>query len=233
MVRLEDAVIARLETQGSHFEVLVDPYLALDYKQGDDIDIEKVLAIDTIFKDSKKGDKASEENVFDLLEVDNILDAARKIIEKGEIQLTTLQRRKMMEDRKKQLINLIVRNAINPQTNTPHPPGRIEKALDEARFKIEITKTAQDHMTGAMKVLRPIIPIKIETRTIAVKMAGDFAGKAYSVIQSFGPIKKEEWLKDGSWAFLIDLPAGIVEDFFNELNSVTKGDVETKIVEKK
>ena len=61
MVTLEDAVIARLEYYGEHFEILVDPDLASDFKRGEDIKIEDVLAVEEVFKDARKGDKASEE----------------------------------------------------------------------------------------------------------------------------------------------------------------------------
>ena|GEM_PF-6182268 len=46
MVRLEDAVIARLETHGEKFEVLVDPNLVQDVREGKEVDMMECLAID-------------------------------------------------------------------------------------------------------------------------------------------------------------------------------------------
>lgn len=227
---LGDAVIARLNTHGSNFEVLVDPDLALDFKRGEDVDISKALAAETIFKDSKKGDKASEERMREIFETDDAVEIAKIIIKKGEIQLTTLQRRKMLDDKKKQIVNHITRNAINPQTNTPHPPARIEKAMDEARVQIDLGKTVEEQVTKILKELKPIIPIRFEEKSIAVKIPGQFAAKAFSIVKSYGDVKKEEWLDDGSWAFLIDIPAGMAEEFFNDLNALTKGEVETKLM---
>lgn len=232
MVSVEAAVIARLVTHGEHFEVLVDPDLALDLKQGKDIDIAKVLAVDTIFKDAKKGDRASEEHMAKVFATSDPLEIAKQIIKKGEIQLTTDQRRRMLEDRKKQVVALITRNAINPQTGTPHPPQRIEKAMEEARVHVDLGKSAEEQVQVVVKALRPILPIRFEERTIAVKIPAQYAARAYSVVKGFGNIRKEEWLNDGSWAFVMDLPAGAVEEFFNELNSLTKGEVETKILKK-
>lgn len=230
MVKLEDAVIARLETHGERYEVLVDPDLALELKRGKEIDISQVLAVDTIFKDSKKGDRASEERMKQLFATSNAFEVAKIIIKKGDIQLTTEQRRKMQEDRKKQIISIIARNAINPQTNAPHPPQRIEKVMEEARVHIDLSKTAEEQVQEVLKALRPIIPIRFEERIVAAKIPAQYAGKAYSVVKSFGEIKKEEWQKDGSWIILINLPAGVVDEFFEALNSLTKGEVDTKIV---
>ena len=60
MVSLDDAVIARLKKGVEHFEILVDPYAAADLIDGNEIEINQCLAIDSIFKDSKKGTHASE-----------------------------------------------------------------------------------------------------------------------------------------------------------------------------
>ena len=60
MVNVDEAVIARLESYGERFEILVDAELAADYKRGEDIAIEDVLAVEEVFKDAHKADKASE-----------------------------------------------------------------------------------------------------------------------------------------------------------------------------
>lgn len=230
MVSVEEAVIARLESHGSKFEVLVDPDLALDVKKGIKNDMTDVLAVETIFKDSKKGDQASEEHIREILGTDDILEAAKAIIEKGDIQLTTAQRRKIQEDRKKQVITFISKHGINPKTGTPHPPNRIEKVMDEARVHIDLFKSAEEQAPKVLKAIRPLIPIRFEERTVAVRIPAHYAGKAHSIVQGFGNVKKEEWQKDGSLIVLTELPAGSVEDFFNELNKLTKGQIESKII---
>ncbi|MFQ5800829.1 MAG: ribosome assembly factor SBDS [Candidatus Hydrothermarchaeales archaeon] len=230
MVSLDDAVIARLESHGSRFEILVDPDLALDFKKGKDVDISEILAAEDIFKDSKKGDRASEEHVKEVLGADNVLDAAKVIIKKGELQLTTQQRKKLQEDRKRQVIAIIARNAINPQTKLPHPPARIERAMEEAKVHVDLFKTAEEQVPEVVKVLRPIIPLKFEEKEVAVKVPPQYAGKAVGIVKSFGDVKKEEWQKDGSWICVMRLPAGIVEEFFDKLNQVTHGDIQTKIL---
>jgi len=43
---------------------------------------------------------------------------------------------------------------------------------------------------------------------------------------------KEEWKSDGSYLCLIEIPAGIQQDVYDRLNSLTHGQVEVKIVKK-
>lgn len=232
MVSLDRAVIARLETHGERYEVLVDPELAVDLKRGGDVDVSRVLAVEAVFKDARKGERASEERMRSLFGTADALEVAKKIIRKGEIQLTIEQRRRMLEAKKKKIVSIISRYAVNPRTNAPHPPRRIERALEEAKFHVELGRTAEEQVQPAIKAIRPLLPLSLEERRVAARIPGRYAGKAYPVIKNFGEVKKEEWQEDGSWIILMDLPAGVVEEFFSELNSLTKGEVETKILEK-
>ncbi len=230
MVRLEDAVIARLPSHGMVFEVLVDPELALAFRMGEAVDIQSMLASDKVFKDSKKGEAASEEmiqKVFGTLDVQKI---AEQIIRKGEVQMTTEQRRKMREVRFKQMVALIARRAINPQTGLPHPPTRIERALTEAKVSIDEFKSAEKQFPVIVKALLPIIPLKFETRRIGIKIPASYTGKTHRVVRDFATIKEEQWLNDGSWAAIVEIPAGIQGEFFDKLNNLTRGEVQTKVL---
>lgn len=230
MVKLEDAVIARYEQRGEKFEVLVDPDVAQKVKNGEKVDITSNLAIDTIFKDAHKGDRASIERVKQIFGTENVEEVARKIILDGEIQLTTEQRRKMQDAKRKQIIATIVRNAINPQTKTPHPPQRIETAMEEAKVHIDPFKPVDMQINDVLKALKPIIPIKFEKVKIAVKLSAENYAKAFSDMKNIGEVLKEEWQKDGSWIGVVEIPAGMQTEFLEKINTKTKGNVDTRII---
>jgi ribosome maturation protein SDO1 len=230
MVKLEDAVVARLSTHGTHFEVLVDSELAMDLRSGKPVDLREVLAAEEIFKDSAKGSKASKEMMQKVFGTTDKLKVAEQIIRKGEIQITTEQRRKMRESRLKQIVTLISRRAINPQTGLPHPPARIESAMEEAGIHVDIFKSAEEQLSAIVKALRPILPIKFETRKIAIKIPPAYTGKARGIVSGFAAIKQEQWLNDGSWVAVVEIPAGMQAEFFDKLNELTRGEVQTKVL---
>lgn len=230
MVNLEDAVIARLEIKNENFEILIEPDSAQKFKDGEDIPILESLVIDIIFKDSKKGEKASEEKMNKIFGTNEIAAVAKQILLEGTIQLTTEQRKKMLENKRKQIVASIVRNAINPQTGTPHPAQRIELAMNEAKVHIDPFKPVETQVQEVLDKLKPIIPIRFEKLKIAVKLSGENYGKTYGDMKGFGKITKEEWQKDGSWVGIVEIPAGLQSEFFEKLNQKTKGDVETKIL---
>jgi ribosome maturation protein SDO1 len=230
MVTLEDSVIARLEYYGERFEILVDPDLASEFKRGKNIPLEEILAIEEIFKDVKKGDKASEESMNKAFNSTDPLEAAALILKKGQVQLTAQQRKEMLEEKRKKIIAKITREAINPQTRLPHPARRIEKAMEEAKVHIDPFKSVDEQVNIVLKAIRVKIPIRFEHVNVAIRIPGDYAGKVYSVISDFGKTKKEEWQKDGSWIAVVEVPGGLQESFDRKLSELTGGQVETKIV---
>jgi ribosome maturation protein SDO1 len=230
MINLEDAVIARLEYYGEHFEILVDPDLASDFKSGKEIKMEDVLAVEEVFKDSKKGDKASEEAMMKAFNTVDPLEAAVTIIKKGHVQLTAQQRKEMQEEKRKLIVATITRESINPQTKLPHPARRIEIAMDECRLHIDPFKSVDEQVKTVMKAIRTKIPIRFEKVNVAIKIPGDFTGKVYGVIPTFGKIKKEEWQQDGSWVAVIEIPGGMQDNFYEKLSELTRGEVETKLL---
>jgi ribosome maturation protein SDO1 len=230
VVSLDEAVIARFKKGEDHFEILVDPYGAADFIEGKDVNVMEILAIDAIFKDSKKGTHASEESLQIVFGTTKVKEIATTIIEKGDIQLTTEQRQKMQRTKRNRIVDTIVRNAMDPQTKTPHPRQRIENAMDEAGVHVDPFKPVREQVKTVLEALKPLLPLSMDQVRISVKISAAHIGKAYGVVRNFGSLEREEWQSDGSWIGIIKLPAGMQTDFYEKINDVTKGDVSTKIL---
>jgi ribosome maturation protein SDO1 len=230
MVKLDDAVIARMEKNGHKYEVLVDPDLAMDVKHGKEVDFSDLLAADRVFKDSKAGDEQSPEFLKEQFETEDINAIAKKIITDGDVQLTTEQRRHFLAKKKNEIITMISRNAIDPQSKTPHPPNRIENAMEQAKIHIDAFKSVEEQVTTIVDEIKKIIPISMEKIDFAVKIPAIHAGRCSAIIHKF-EIKKEQWLNDGSLVAEFFLPVGMKQDILNELNSATHGEIDIKIIE--
>ncbi len=230
MVTLDEATVARLKTQGERFEILIDPEKALKFREGEASD--DFLVTNYIFKDARKGEKASEETLKKVFNTTDVLEISKIILKKGEFLYTAEQRKKMLEEKKRAIITLLSRG-IDPRTGYPHPPKRIEDALEKARVHIDPSKGAQEQIEGILKKIRPILPIKFETKEIAVKIPPEYSSKAYGSLKHRYTVLKEEWKKSGTLYLLVSLPAGLQDAFYEDLNSLTKGEAETKLVERK
>ena len=229
MVSLDKAVIARYKHAKKIFEVLVDPEMVDAVKAGGKVDMADVLAAEEIFEDVSKGDKATDGDLMTVFSTTDVEEIASRIIKEGEVQLTTEQRRKRVEEKRKMVINQIAQIAINPKTDTPHPPARIEIAMKEAKVHIDPFKTVDELVSETVKAIRPIIPIKIEETQIAIKIPAAYTGHVYDLKKKY-KVTKEDWQGDGSYIALLEFPAGMREDVFSFLNMMTKGEVETRIV---
>lgn len=223
--------IARLRKGGEIFEVVVDPDMAISFKHGVNVDIKDIIKSEEIFTDAKKGSFAPENRLKELFGTESALEVAKIILAEGEIQLTNEYRAKVREEKKKKIISLIAKNAIDPKTKLPHPPQRIENALEEKKVKIDEFKKAEDQLERVVDEIRPILPIRFETKKIEVIIPPAYAGKAYSVIAQFAKPYNEEWRNDGSYKCIVEIPAGLQINFIEKVNALTHGDVETRAIE--
>jgi ribosome maturation protein SDO1 len=225
----EKYTVARITKDNEHFEVLVKPQKALDYRMGKIAAITEVLVTETIFSDANKGTKVAEENLRKAFGTNETLQIAETILKKGTLQLTTEQRRKMIEDKRKQIIDFISRQAVDPKTNLPHPPSRIENALEQIRYSIDPFRSVEEQAKEIIKQLRIILPLKMEQISIGVHIPAEYSARAYGTIKGFGTIKREEWRGDGSWYGVLEMPAGLYAPFLEKLGEITKGSGEAKI----
>ncbi|MAE42322.1 ribosome assembly factor SBDS [Candidatus Woesearchaeota archaeon] len=233
MVTVDEAVIARLKTHGQDFEVLVDCNNAIAIREGKEIDMKDVLAAMKIFTDSKKGLEASETAMKQIFQTSDAEEVAKQIIKKGEIQLTSEYRNQLKENKRKQIINIIHRNGVDPKTHTPHPVIRIENAFEEAKFHVDEFTSVEKQVQEALKKIQPILPIKFEVKELAVKIGPEYAGKAYGTVKNYGTILREAWQNNGDWVGVIEMPGGLEEEFYEKLNDLCHGNAEVKVLKTK
>jgi ribosome maturation protein SDO1 len=226
----EKYTVARITKDNEHFEVLVKPEKALHYRMGKIAATTEVLAAETIFSDANKGTKVAEETLRKAFGTTDPLKVAEIILKKGTLQLTTEQRRKMVEDKRKQIVDFISRQCVDPKTNLPHPPLRIENAMEQVHYSIDPFKPVEEQAREMVKLLRPILPLKMEQISIGIHVPAQYSAKAYGTLKSFGTLKREEWRADGSWYGVLEMPAGLYAPLIEKLGETTKGSGEAKII---
>ena len=216
MVSLDDAVLARLEKGGKRYEALVDPDLVEQWKEdASAIELDDFMAMDEIFHDARAGERPTEEalmNTFQTLDVEAILNI---ILEKGSIQLTTAQRKARVENMRQQIIHHIHSQAIDPKSKSPHPRTRIELALDESKYSVDPFKRLEDQVKDAIAKLKPLIPLSFESVRLAFRIPGSAYGSVSQLLRPYQ--KKEQWLENGDWACIVELPAGMKGDMIGQV----------------
>lgn len=232
MVSLEEAVTARFESGGHRFEILIDPEVAYQWKEApvSDSELVEALAAEGIWKDAQKGDRASDQTLTEVFGSVELAPVAKAILERGTLQLTTEQRRQMVAAKRKQVVAHIARNAINPQTNTPHPPARIDQALQEAHALIDPFKPVEEQVQKVLPKLRVLLPLRFEKVRLAVRLPAAYVGACRHDVITTGRLVKEEYQSDGGWIGVVELAAGDQAELLSRLGSRTHGEAATKIL---
>jgi ribosome maturation protein SDO1 len=224
---MDDSVIARLKKQNHNFEILVNCEKAVDFKKGNS-SLDDVLVSEDIFKDVKKGEHASEHDLKNIFGTYDKRKVAEFILKEGEVQLTAEYRNKLREEKKKQVIFLISRYAMDPKTNLPHPPQRIENAMNEKKVKIDEFKSAESQIERIISELRDVLPISYEIKRLNLVIPADAAAKSFGALKKYTKMLKEEWLSDGSLSVDVEVPAGLQNNLFDDLNNIAHRRIESK-----
>jgi len=229
MVSLDDAVLARYEHGGKRFEILIDPTLVDAYRSNpESIDLDDILATEEVWLDARGGERPTSEQLLNAFGTDELHTCVEKILNKGSIQLTTVQRKERVKSMRGAIIHKISSTAIDPRSKMPHPPSRIETALEECRYSIDPFLSLDRQVNDAVKLMRPLIPLKFATARLAFRIPGVEYGSVQSVLREL--MIKEEWLPNGDWACVVEVPAGSKIDLMGDIAKRSKGSV-VKIID--
>jgi ribosome maturation protein SDO1 len=227
VVSLDDAVLARMERGGKRYEILVDPDLVDDWRKNpENVELGELLAIEDVFHNARDGERPTSEAIESTFGSQDLMVIAQTILEKGSIQLTTNQRKAIVDTKRQAIIHHVSSNAVDPKTKLPHPRQRIELALEESRYAVDPFKSVDSQIKDVLEILRPLIPLSFETCRLAFRITGKSYGAVSQVLREYK--QKEEWLSNGDWACIIEIPAAMKADM---IGMVAKRDSEVEVKE--
>jgi len=221
--------VARLKKGAEVFEVAINPDAALAFRAGKGA-IADALAFPNVYTDAKKGMIASPLRLKAVFGTEDPVEAAKLVIQKGDVQLTAEYKKQLGEQKRHRVIDILHRNGVDPRTGAPHPVTRIENALVEAKVRIDEFRPAEQQVEDVLKALRPIIPIKFVVKEVQLTVPAQFAPKVHGIVKQFGRIVKDDWLSDGAWQGVVEIPGGLENDLYDAANRVAHGHVESKVL---
>ena len=233
MVNVNEASIVKLKTHGSEFDILVDSDGAIANKEGKIKNVAEILAVPKIFSDARKGLEASSTQMQEIFGTKDPVEVAKIILQKGDIPLTKEYKDHLRELKKKQIISFIHRNAVDPKTHAPHPPQRIEAAMEEAKVHINEFDSVDHQVQEVLKKIRIILPIKFETKEISFRLSPKYAFKCFPVVKNMGKLLKEDWLQNGSLHIVVEIAGGLEEDLYSKIREICHGDFEAEVLTRK
>jgi len=222
--------VIKYESKGEHFEILVDPDAALDMKLGKPVSIDKVLISDTIYKDSRRGLRASESSLKKVFGTTDSRRVAELMIRNGEVPLTAEQRKKLLDEKRRQIVEWISRNCIDTRTRAPVPPQRVELAMQQADVTIDPFKPVEEQVNDVIKSLQRSLPIKVAVAVFELKVPAEYAQKVKSHVMHMGRVVKETYDSEGNLLLELEAPAGMQDSILSKANEITHGNSEIRLI---
>ncbi len=216
-------VEARIKVKGKQYEISVDVDEALKLKKGDG-DITAALNSTAVYYDLRKGTTVSNDDLMEAFGTTDIYEIGTKIIKDGEVQKPQEYRDAEREAKIKQVVDLIVRNAVD-QNGNPYTEERIKRAIDEVHYNFD-KRAPEAQMNEVVHKLKEILPIKIDTKRLKLTVPAQYTGQAYGLFKDYK--EKEEWLPNGDLQVIISIPAGLQIDFFEKINAVAHGAIQSE-----
>jgi ribosome maturation protein SDO1 len=214
------STLVKIKVGGKHFEIMVDLELALKLRKGLPVNIQNALLVNEIFVNHKTGDKAASADLMTAFATNDVLAVADRIIKKGDIQLPKDYRDEQQDNKKKQVTDWLIRNSVDIRTGRPFAPPVIENALKQAGVNITNAPVEQQ-ISAITESLKTILPLRIETKKIAITIPAIHTGKVYGLVKDYK--EKEDWLSNGDLKVIINIPVGLQMEFYDKLNAVTHG----------
>lgn len=234
MIPVNKSVVARYTIGKSKFEILVDPELAAkaqaSLKKGKDVDVSELLATETVFEDSKKGKRASKDDLQKAFNTTVTLAAAKIILKNGVVHTTAAQRSKKSHAIWERIVSVISANALDLKTNKTLPAHAIEDALHLSHFRLDNRK-AEDQIPDAIKHVKKVLPIIFKEKTIQISnIASSLAKKCLQACKNLGSVQKETWSSENNLSIVVSVPGGLSDQLVEQVNDITRGKIDVKLL---
>ena len=211
---------ARVTKSGKHFEILVDLEEAMKFRKGEG-DFNAAVLGDAVFHNLKSGERVSMNELENAFGTSDFVKVAEKIIKAGEVVRTADSMKEDLDKKYKQVVDFLVRNAVSPE-GRPYTPDRFMKALKEAHVNVK-NKPIEGQVSEILDQLARVLPLKIERKKIKLLIPAIHSGKAYGIVKEF--MVKEDWKNNGDLEVVVEMPSGLVMDFYDKVNGATSGSV--------
>lgn len=154
--------VCRLKLAGSTFEALCHANKIKEFREGK-CSLQHVLADqDSVYRNASRGERYSAKELEQAFETSNVLEVLERIVQKGQAQVTADEVKEDVERKRREVISYLSTKFVDPKTGRPHPPTRIESALDTMRGLVfDPKRSAADHSGELVKkIIASGLPMK-------------------------------------------------------------------------
>jgi ribosome maturation protein SDO1 len=227
MVNVDEAFQVRYKHAGENFEVLVDFNKLNEFKSKPlEVPISDVLADDKIFRDQKKGDLASDTHLNSIFPNKSHEEIITEILIKGECQIPTAYLNELRETKKKQIINYIAENAMNPQTKSKYTSSMIDSEINKLNYNFHPDVDYMKQADEVLTILKKVMPIAIVKSILKLKVSPSHCSNFYGPFRKYGQISKEFYDDQGYLHIHMEINESISDEVINYIKNNSNNEAE-------
>jgi len=220
--------VVRYKHGKTNFEVACKVGTVLKYRKGQ-LAFENVLSSEEIWKDIKKGDRPSADELKTTFNTDDVKAIAKMIVDKGDVQLTDNERKEILEKKRNEIINYIHKYYIEPKTKTMIPITRIDSALTEIKVRIDPDQPTEKQIQEIIKKLPGVLTIKRAEISGVVSTTHQYLAQVSGVLKKYNVTIQGENYTSAGCEYSVAMVPGDYDKIISDLNTTTKGDYDFKI----
>jgi len=145
------------------------------------------------------------------------------------MQLSTEERKDMVEQKRNEIINYFHKYYLDPKTKKPHPVTRIESALSQIKVRIDPDIPVDKQVLEISKKLIEVIPIKRSEMEATIAVPHQWIGQVQGIIKKYCTITSDKYTDVGCEYGVAFVP-GDYDIINNELKSATKDNYSFDVV---
>lgn len=211
------STISRLTLHGEKFEIIVAPDPALNFKLTGKGDVRKILLVDEVYSDSRKGLRVPSEKLKRFFGTTDVYTIAERILKEGDLQLTGEQRRRMIESKRQQIVAMLSKLLLEPSTGNPIPSLRIEQSLSQTSVSIDPFKPPEEQVKNVVKALRQVLQFKVNEVVLTLACPQTLSNDVYGFANSMGEVDQTRVQKDKSVKITVRVPSATMSHFLESL----------------
>jgi ribosome maturation protein SDO1 len=120
-----------------------------------------------------KGTVAPQKDLVKAFGKDDMNAIIQEILLKGELQVGQKERQLQQNSLLKDIIEIVSKKTINPETSTPYTTSIIEKVLSDLHFNPNTSKNAKQQALEAINLIKESKTVPIERIKMKIKIVCD------------------------------------------------------------
>ena len=158
-VKLTNVAYVKLQSHGQRFEIACYRNKVLSWKNKVETDIGEVLQIDKVYTNVSRGILASTEHLMEVFGSINQLECCKKILERGEMQVTEQEREALVESTFRDVVAIVADKSVNPETNRSYTTTMIQNAMKQLHINVVTSRSVKAQALEVIRKLKEVMPI--------------------------------------------------------------------------